>query len=387
MKKFAALIVTILLVWSCTDNGPSGPSPDDFDREAILVNWADNIILPSLQYFSNSTDSLQSAGAAFAENPNQQTLDNFREAWKKSYLAWQHVSVFQMDEDNQFQFTNSINNYPLCTAELNQSLPDDAQPDDKCKPEIKSYIEDGKYNLELPEQFDVQGLPALDYLLNGLGETNTEILAFYTSHNQSEAYQSYVLVLVNRIHSLAEEVKEYWETGYRDQFVNNSGNGLNASLDMMVNDYIYNYEKHLRAGKIGIPSGVFSGNPLSNRVEAYYSDGLSKALFMEALDATQNFFNGKHFNSTQTGQSLDDYLDYLNTMKNGTDLTELINNQFEIARQEAEGLEDDFASQVETNNSLMLSTYDKLQRNVVNLKVDMFQALNINVDYVDADGD
>jgi len=35
----------------------------------------------------------------------------------------------------------------------------------------------------------------------------------------------------------------------------------------------------------------------------------------------------------------------------------------------------------------MLSTYDGLQKNVVLLKVDMLQALNINVDFVDADGD
>ena len=35
----------------------------------------------------------------------------------------------------------------------------------------------------------------------------------------------------------------------------------------------------------------------------------------------------------------------------------------------------------------MLAAYDELQANVVLLKVDMFQALNIKVDFVDADGD
>jgi len=74
-------------------------------------------------------------------------------------------------------------------------------------------------------------------------------------------------------------------------------------------------------------------------------------------------------------------------MKNGADLTGLINSQFELARDEAEALDPDFAEQVLSNNTLMLSTYDELQKNVVNLKVDMLQALNINVDYVDADGD
>ena len=35
----------------------------------------------------------------------------------------------------------------------------------------------------------------------------------------------------------------------------------------------------------------------------------------------------------------------------------------------------------------LLTTYDDIQKAVVLLKVDMLQILNINVDYVDADGD
>jgi hypothetical protein len=156
---------------------------------------------------------------------------------------------------------------------------------------------------------------------------------------------------------------------------------------MMVNDYIFYYEKALRAGKIGIPAGVFSGSPLSDRVEAFYSRDFSKELFMEALDAVQNFFNGTHFGTEQNGESLRSYLEFLETTKNGESLAVLINSQFENARQEAESLNANFAAQVETNNTQMLTTYDQLQQNVVFLKVDMLQALNISVDYVDADGD
>ena len=156
---------------------------------------------------------------------------------------------------------------------------------------------------------------------------------------------------------------------------------------MMVNDYIFYYEKALRAGKIGIPAGVFSGSPLSNRVEAFHSRDFSKELFMEALDAAQNFFNGIHFGSEQRGESLYSYLEFMETTKNGENLAVLINGQFENARREAESLNNNLSEQVETNNTQMLTTYDELQQNVVFLKVDMLQALNISVDYVDADGD
>ena len=50
-------------------------------------------------------------------------------------------------------------------------------------------------------------------------------------------------------------------------------------------------------------------------------------------------------------------------------------------------LNNDFSEQVSQDNLTMLSAYDVIQANVVLLKVDMLQKLNISVDYADADGD
>ena len=50
-------------------------------------------------------------------------------------------------------------------------------------------------------------------------------------------------------------------------------------------------------------------------------------------------------------------------------------------------LNTNFSEQVNQENLKMLITYDVIQANVVFLKVDMLQVLNISVDYVDADGD
>ena len=118
----------------------------------------------------------------------------------------------------------------------------------------------------------------------------------------------------------------------------------------------------------------------------------SRALFQGIVSGSFgcdsiDFFNGVHFNSTQSGESLKSYLDFLNTIIEGENLSSLINNQFDVAMNASESLGDDFYNQVETNNSIMLTNYDALQANVILLKVDMFQALNIRVDFVDADGD
>jgi hypothetical protein len=47
------------------------------------------------------------------------------------------------------------------------------------------------------------------------------------------------------------------------------------------------------------------------------------------LKASQDFFNGKHFNSTATGEGLGSYLDYLKTIR-GEQLSSIINKQFTI---------------------------------------------------------
>lgn len=370
MKKLSLILFSFsVIIWGCTEDTPSGTSADDFDRSAILENWADNIIIPSFNALANSSADLHTKAVQFANNPTPAKLQTLRTAWKVAYFDFQHVSMFEMGLAMELRYRDNLNIYPADTTE------------------IKENIQEGTYNLELPSLNNSQGFPALDYLINGTGNTDAQIAARFSTGAEAEAYQQYLTDLTQRIYSLTDEVLENWTSGYREEFVSNTGNGANASIDMMVNDYIYYYEKHLRAGKIGIPAGVFSGTPLSSHAEAYYSEAFSKDLFLEALQASQNFFNGVHYGSAESGESLNSYLDFLQTIKGGTDLSTLINRQFEEARNEAQALSGNFAVQVEEDNTLMLSTYDALQKNVVYMKVDMLQALNINVDYVDADGD
>lgn len=369
MKIFSFLLATLFLIVSCTNNGPSGPNADDFNREAILVNWADNIIIPAFTDLSKSTGQLHADATFFTETPTVQNLQALRDSWRNAYLTFQQVSMFETGKAMEVRFRDNLNIYPTDTTE------------------IKENVRSASYNLELPSLNDSQGFPALDYLLNGLAENESEILSYYTTNTNAEEYKTYLTDLTFRIDSLTGKVLNNWTSSYRDEFVANSGNGANSSIDMMVNDYILYIEKYLRAGKIGIPAGVFSGSPLSSHVEGFYDAEISKALFMESLNAAQNFFNGRHYGSNETGESLAFYLTFLNTMKQGTDLTSLINAQFDTVNTQAQKLNANLVQQIRTDNSLMLSTYDRLQMNVVYLKVDMLQALNINVDYVDADGD
>ena len=374
MKKLLSVFAFTLLIASCsTDDEPTSntdPSaPNDFDREAMLVHWADNIIIPAYQAYTEELDALQSAATSFTNTPNEAQLASLRAAWLDAYLAWQSVAMFEIGKAEELSLRNFTNIYPTDAAAIEEN------------------VEDRNYKLDLPSKNDEQGFPALDYLLYGLADTDEALVARYTEEEQGEAYRTYLTAVVNRMVELTTQVVNDWNGSYQDTFVQNVGSSATSSFNKLVNDYLFYYEKALRAGKIGIPAGIFSGAPLPETVEGYYAGDVSKPLFLEALNATQNFFNGKHFASDTEGESLKSYLDYLNTLKDGEDLSARINQQFDEARNTAQNLNDSFAEQITTDNAAMLATYDQLQQNVVLLKVDMFQALNVKVDFVDADGD
>lgn len=366
MRRLLSALLIGLVAWACTDEETPTVDGDSFDRGAILVNWADNIIIPSYENYSTDIDDLVSAKNQFVTEASIQNLEELRAAWLDAYTSWQQVSMFEIGKAEELSLRGYTNIYPTNATEIEQ------------------FASDGNYDLTLPSARDAQGFPALDYLINGSADSDSEIVARFAANAN---LANYLGDLVDRLNSLTDLVIDDWKNGYRDTFVSNDGSDANSSVNKMVNDYMFYYEKHLRAGKIGIPAGVFSSSKLSNNVEAFYKKDVSKQLFEASLQATIDFFNGKHFNSNETGESLKSYLNFLNTITEGEQLADLINIQFDNAENVATDLNNNFYEQVETNNDLMLLTYDALQANVVLLKVDMFQALNIKVDYVDADGD
>lgn len=370
---FALILILLVLFSSCNESvdDPGATTPvQAFDRKAMLIEWADDIIIPAYQSFAEKTTALRNAAEAFELERNEPNFVALRSSFEEARLAWQSVAMFDIGKAEELRLRINLNIYPTSTAGILEN------------------INSGTYNLELSSQNDRQGFPAIEYLLYGIGTNQSEILSQYQDDGTSEKMSAYLSELSLRIDSLAKLVVDDWTGGYRDVFVENDGNSATASIDRLVNDYLFYYEKALRAGKVGIPAGVFSNTPLPDHVEAYYQPSQSKALFLAALNATQFFFNGTHFDGSN-GTGLFEYLNYLESTGNplAKGLGDKINAQFEAVKSQASNVSDNFAGQVASDNVAMLRLYDELQKNVVNMKVDMLQALNVNVDYVDADGD
>jgi predicted lipoprotein len=366
MGRFLSLFLMLSMSFACS-NEESGDSQkqDDFDRSAMLVHWADDYILPAYQNYNQEVIALKYAANQFSSTPSLSLHTDLHAQFVKAYTAWQWVSFLEIGPAEANSLRNFSNIYPTSATEIEQALVN------------------ANYNLSLPSTFNEQGFPAIDYLLSGLGDASTTVNQF--SNNAD--YGRYLIALTERLEAMSSQVLNDWQSSYRNEFISNTGSSATASTNKLINDFIYHFERELRAGKVGIPAGVFSGSPLAQNVEGYYSDSLSKSLFMESLKAHRAFFQGSGFLNGASGNSLEQYLNYLNIEFQDELLSAKITNQLVLAENLTSPLPASFSSIAANSNQDLLALYDELQKAVVLLKVDMLQALNVRVDYIDADGD
>jgi len=347
-----------------TTTDSSSSQGDTFDRGSILANYSENIIIPRYNTFKSSIDILKNSIETFVNSPNSDNYDALQSDWIDSYKKWQYVEVFNISKAEEIMYGLTMNTYPVS------------------KERTDNNINEGKTDLTNPNDWSAQGFPGIDYMLHGIAETKDAVIELYNSESK---YGDYLLTLGSVMNENTIQVVDDWTT-YKDVFNSSFDNTATSAFNMMVNDFVYYFEKGLRTNKIGIPAGRFSSTPLPDKIEAYYYSknsfgNLSKTLALESRKGVEELFLGLNSDGLE-GPSYKSYLDYLES-----EIGSSVKTKFEEAALRIDDLQDNFLTQISENNTLMLVAFDALQTIVVNLKTDMLSNFNIAVDYTDADGD
>lgn len=339
----------------------------------MLTNIADNIIVPAYANFKTKMDAMTTKSDAFAAKPDKASLADFRQAWVDAYTEWQKVELFDVGPAEQYTLRNFFNIYPANTTG------------------IEEYIAAGSGSFDVPLSYPKQGFPALDYLINGLGSTDDAIVARYTTATDAAKRIAYLKRLTTQMNSVFSTVYTQWTTGgYRDTFINCTALNAGCSTGKLVNGYVLNYERYIRSGKIGIPSGAMTNGTVSpDKVEAYYKKDLALTLAKTAHQASVDFFNGKSVKTGQEGPGLKSYLNSLGAKdsQTGKSLVDIVNAQFDLVNQKLSVLKANLSDEVKTNNTAVTQVYTEMQKAVRMLKVDMTSAMSITITYTDNDGD
>jgi predicted lipoprotein len=368
------IIFFVHFLSGCGGSGDPSPVENDKDRKLILANWADNVIVPSYLNFKTQFDIMIDRADAFTNSPDETSLTEFRAAWADAYASWQRVELFEFGPADKYTLRNFFNIYPADEAG------------------IAAGISDPNSSLELATTYARQGFPALDYLLHGVAQDDNSVLALYTTDADASKRIAYLKRITARMETLLTLVISEWNGPYRDTFISKTGLDIGSSTGSVVNAFVLHYERYIRSGKFGIPSGATiasGGVPHPEKVEAYYKKDISRMLAKNAHEAVAAFFNGKYATAATEGPSFKSYLDGLGAKDpvSGTLLSEVINLQFDTIGAKLDLLSPSLYEQVQTDNQAMIDVYNEMQKIVRMLKVDMTSAMSVTITYTDNDGD
>ncbi len=380
--KLSNIIVVLLLglsTWvftSCSEDSDTAneinnsPGQDLASMRSELINHTtERIILPGYRELNEKSSQLLDGVNSFIQQPDMSNLASLRQDLKEAWVSWQKVSVYIFGPSEKQALRNALNTYPVNGDKIEDNLIND------------------DYVLTSLTNRDAVGFPAIDYLINGLANTDELLLEKYTDDAQSESRKEYLLSLATVIAQKVEATLTEWEANggnYAGEFNSPEGLGtdVGSSLSLLVNAMEFHYQRFVRDAKLGIPAGVRSaGVPRPIAVEARYGQ-YSIELLTESLSAYRRLFIGTG-NDDLDGTGLYDYLVALDAQ----DLADDILAQFDKLITDTQTLKDPFSAQIEDDIDTVNNYFLEMQKIVPLLKSDMASLMGITITNQDNDGD
>jgi hypothetical protein len=365
-KKFIPLFIILIFFFCfCNKNKDIEPEPENpFDKQGLLQNMADNVILPNYIAFSTSLDSLILCYNTFKTTTSSSDFQIVKQKLHVAYLKYQRISLYEFGPAEQEIVRMNFNVFPTDSVQ------------------IKTNISSGSYTLQMASNFDAKGFPALDYLLYDLNKTEAEIMQEFSISPNKKQYVSDVL---NEMQTKTNSIITVWNLSYKNQFVNSLSTDVGSSIGFLINQLNFELD-NLKNGKIGIPLGKKTLDiALPEKCEAYYgAQSLEYAL--ATLTTIENTYLGRSISGAD-GKGFDDYLDHLNASYGNVTLNSAIKNQFNIVRAKLNAINGVLSTQVINNPALVNSAYSELVKLLVLLKTDMPSNLGVVITYQDGDGD
>jgi uncharacterized protein len=360
-----ALLAALLVSVIACKKGKKQPVVEPvktFDKQAMLINLADEVIMPayirlkgSLDEFSASLDQVISSGdlSGFA---------GVRTGFDKAYEDYQLVSLMGFGPGEEEAVRVNFNIFPCDTAR------------------VMSNLRSGSYNLSLAANIAAKGLPALEYLLWDSASVSPASALVGDSRRQA-----YMKTLVADLRQRTDAIIARWQGGYRSTFINSLGTDVGSSIGFVINNLNYELD-YLKNSKIATPLGLRSGGaPVPDNCEAYYS-GRSLVYARLSLEAIMSLYSGTSL-SGNNGKGFDDYITHLGLLRGQESLAAAIDNQANAARQSLKDISDPLSVKVLTEKERVQAAYSELVQLLVLLKTDMPSGLGVVITYQDGDGD
>jgi uncharacterized protein len=350
---FVSIAAAALLFTQCKDKNED--EPEDFRKEEIMTNLADNYIIPGYDDLQMSIGNLSASWNIFVASPNQANLDQVRTDWQAANVSFHKVKVFEVGPAMTVGFAAALGTFPADTAQ------------------IEANVTSGTYDLATASNIDAIGFESLDFLLYGNDALN--------KLTNSAARRAYVSDVIAKMVSETAQVVNGWNSGYRATFIAGTGTASTSPFSLLVNAFCKDFEL-AKSAKLGIPIGTASlGIQQPLYLEARRS-GFGKTLLETNIQALHRVFLGQS-PAGVNGQGYDDYLVALEK----SSLSSTIDTRFTHMDAQPALWNGSIEDMMAGSPSTLMELYTYMQGSVVYMKTDMASAFGVLITYQDNDGD
>jgi uncharacterized iron-regulated protein len=298
------------------------------DRE-IISDFADKVVLPTLEQFSAHAQSLSVAIDAFVKNPTEETMKAAQDEWRTARSSWEQSECFTFGPAESLGYDGALDTWPINEVDLKKAI--DSQ--DQLTAEYIEKLQDSQ-----------KGFHVMEYLLFGQ-ENNKKLNQF------SKRELEYLQFLGQDFSKVATALVASWKQGvegqpaYREVLAqagessNSSYPTLQAGAEEIVNGLIGSLDE-VANEKLGKPFEEKDKTGLESR---FSHNTLSD--IKHNLQGAQNVYNGSFPDGGTSGESLSYFVNKVNP-----EVDRKIKAQFEAAKTALEKVPDPLETAI-TNTS------------------------------------
>ncbi|MBS1682049.1 MAG: imelysin family protein [Bacteroidetes bacterium] len=354
---FALLILAGCSTIPDTNNSLFG----NYDQATMLNNIGNNILMGHINEVVSKFEEADEAINAFTANPNDSTLIKAQSAFNTMVESWAFVSPFNFGPMNDNLILVNIDTWPISATKIENAI--SAQSN------------------AATVGADTKGLKTLEYLLfdkNG----NTAVLSKYTEAS-SDNRKAFLNSVAQNLSLQITDLQNHWNDGHLNSFVTSKGNDVSSSVSQLVNAVALTMDqiKNVKVGNpIGLGVKVNDNQPHPDKIE-YTLTEESLGVMKANIQAMKDAFNGG------SAQGFDDLLDYVKAKKNGLDLSDVINDQFDLVITKINAINPPYSNAVSAQTNDVREVFDSLKTLIVYFKVDVANNLGVTITFSDTDGD